>query len=1142
LRLTIAAGKQVTSHPFAEMAANQAEIVELLKALSSADNATRQKAETMYQQAKQSTPDNLMVGMLTVLGNASVEEAVRRHGAVLLRQMMVKGPEKDFVFARIAPQNQQEVASELLKRFEQETVPKLQKKIGDIVSKLVEYVCDKDDPKGSLAPGNPCGWPALLPQVFRMADPSTNTSTDSCEAAIRLLKDCVSTLKDDIVAAKQQLGQVLQLALAHPNLKLRTAALLFVCEIVGETEKKDFAPLMATVPVLIQVLTQLAQAGEEELLQEAIQGMTEVASIEPDFFKQQLQQTMEPAKFMASVARTRQGVESGIRNLALEWLVTYLEKRVKWLTKHLQGFAPLVLEACMELMLEVEDGEEELKVWVNRMDDEEGDEDEDELFHAGEEAIDRVVEAVTMENLGPALFRLIGHFSSQEQWQAKHAALAAVKQTVEYVEEQGHVDEMAKLLLQNVDHPHPRVRYTALHAIGQLANDQAPHFQENWHQTVMATLLKKMDDGCDRVAAMSMSAFVSFGEELDNSLMAGYAPGYMEKLVAKLQTTQHRGLREESITSIAVIAGVIEKDFSRYYDVIMPMLKQFVMHATSEKENRLRGKAFECMSLLGIAVGKEKFLPDANEALSEMMKTSLEADDVQREYIKEASERICQCLKKDFAPFLPNLLVGIFKSLSLEEVNAATANPKGAGADDDDDDQYVQVSTGDGKLVRVRTQKFEEMMQSAQLLHTFVTELESAFMPWVQPTAQALLPILSATDQMAMFCDEVRGVAFQVWALCIKAARAGAKEQGVAPDLAQQLLRTGLQQTFSILEKSQEPEMLGETASGITECVKNAGPGILSSQEILQLVEKIFVLIDQSFERTKSWATAKQKQKAADASTVPRELGDEEDEDERDADADEEQLRRNYEEVLGGIMEVAPAEFVQCLQPCGQKITTWLTSGQKVLALYLACDLLLHLKDQSVAAWPIFMPEVFRALGDADHDLRTAAAYAVNLAAPLQGFAEAAPQAFRSLAQIVGSPRPKKRDNKAKLAFDNSVAALLTLAVEKASLCPAEIQAWPLVIAKLPLKDDEDEAKKVHDKLADLVLQQHEGVLGTNGAHLGAILSVLAEVYHVEDICKKESEEKILKIFTMLPKDRLQAEASKFTEKQQKKIEKMLSS
>lgn len=1123
---------------------DKARFVELLKALQSSDNAVRQKAETMYQQAKQTEPDQLVIGMMTVLGSAEVEESVRRHDAVLLRRLVMKGPDKDFLFPRITPAHQQEVAAELLRRFEQETaLPKLQKKIGEVVSKLAEFVCDKEDPRGSLAPpGSPCGWPALLPQAFRMANAATAASAESCEAAIRLLKDVVPTLKDEIVSAKQELGVILQNALAHASLKLRTAGLLLVCEIVGETEKKSWAPLLATAPVMVQVLTQLAQAKDEELLQEAIQALTEVAAVEPDFFKAQLQQTMEPAKFMASVARSREGVETGLRNLALEWLVTFMEKRVKWITKHLQPFMPLCLEACMAMMLEVEDGEQELKTWIEHMDDEEGEEDEDELYHAGEEAIDRVVEAAGMEALAGPLLQLIGHYTQQASWQAKHAALAAIKQTVEYVEEKPHVDGMAKLLLEHVDHPHPRVRYTALHAIGQLANDQAPHFQEHWYLTVMPVLLKKMDDPVDRVAAMAMSAFVSFGEELDTSLMLEYAQGFMEKLVAKLQQTQHRGVREESITSIAVIAGVIEKDFSRYYDGIMPMLKQFIIHCKGEKENRLRGKSFECMSLLGIAVGKEKFKADASEAISEMMKTPLEADDVQREYIKEASERICQCLKEDFAPFLPNLLVGIFKSLSLDELNEGS-QPQDASVADDDDDAYIQVSTGEGKVVRVRTQKFEEMMQSVQLLHTFCTELEGAFFDWVKPTANVLLPLLSTSDEISMLCDEVRGTALQTWGLLIKCARIGAKARNMPNDMAKELLRTGLQSTFAILEKNPDAEMLSETACGITECIKNVGPGVLTREETTLLVGRIFVLMEQSMHRSIEMQKHKDKQKHE---ATQLQLHDEEDDDDPDPDAEEEQLRRNYEEVLGGLMEVAPAEFLPSLPQCSQCIAGWLQTKQhKVLALYLACDLIKHLREQSESVWPIFMPTVFQTLTtttDDEAEARTACAYAINLAAPLASFAQAAPQAFTTLSRLVGGPKPKKRDDKGKLALDNAVAALLTLAKEKPSHCPPEIQAWQLVLNRLPLRDDEDEAKTVHGKLVDLVMEQHQGLLGPDRSNLPTVLAVLAEVYKAEGICDKATDEKILQVFRLIPRDMLASLAPRFSEKQRKKIEKMLSS
>jgi len=299
--------------------------------------------------------------------------------------------------------------------------------------------------------------------------------------------------------------------------------------------------------------------------------------------------------------------------------------------------------------------------------------------------------------------------------------------------------------------------------------------------------------------------------------------------------------------------------------------------------------------------------------------------------------------------------------------------------------------------------------------------------------------------------------------------------------------------------------------------------------------------MEESFKRSAEWAAEKTKEKAA-AAGLPAQLGDEEEDDERDPDAEEEQLRRNYEEILGAVMEVAPAEFLQCLMPCSEKIKLWIANNQIVLALYLACDLILHLKEQSLPAWPNFMPKVFEALGSTDPDARTAASYAVNLAAPLAAFNEAAPQAFRILTQIVSGPRPKKRDEKAKLAFDNAVAGLLTLAVEKSEHCPAELQgAWPAIIAKLPIRDDEDEAKKVHDKVADLVLAQHKGILGPDTANLGPVLAILAEVFHVENICKKETEEKILKIFKLLPQDVLKAKSGSFSEKQQRKIEKMLS-
>lgn len=1102
---------------------------ELLKALLSPTNTERQQAETMYQQAKTGDPEQLIVGLMSVLAADGIDESIAGQAAILIRQLVTQGSEKDFAFARLRHEVKAQVAQELLRRFEIEGRPKLQKKVAETVARLAEVCCDKDDQRGWLGSGT-CGWPALLPQCFRMADPASNTNPVTCEAAIRLLKDLVPTLKDEIVRAQQQLGPVLQNSFQHSEARVKIAAALLVCEIVGSVEKKAWAALTPTAPVLTQVLMSTSQPHLSEELQELLQAFVETAEVEPDFFKQQLQSTLEPAKVMSQLVKTK-GLDDGVRNLALEFLVSYTEKKPKWLAKSLPALPALAIECCMDMMLEIEDGDAELKEWAERMDDEEGEEDSDELFHAGEQAIDRVVEAMGMESVSQALFAKVGEFTAKAQWQAKHAALAAMKQTVEYMEETDHVNEVAKLLLAHVDHAHPRVRYISLHAIGQLANDQAPHFQDTWHTTVMPQLLRKMDDQVDRVAAMAMSAFVSFGEELDKTLMLSYANGFMEKLVTKLRSSQHRMVQEECITSIAVIAGVIENDFSQYYDGMMPMLKNFVMNATDVKQSRLRGKAFECMSLLGIAVGKEKFLPDAREAIGHMMNLSAEADDLQREYIKEASERICKCLKNDFAPFLPAMLPKIFKALQLEGESVV------AGKEDDDDDEFVTVTTGQGQLMKVRTAKFEEATQSVQLITTFGSEMEGSYYDYIHPTAQALLPLLSHDNDLAVLCDEARSAAYQAWALMVKCARIGAQERNLPATICNEMVKTFLEKVMVIVDHEKDPDSIREAMVGIAQTLKNGGQGMIASDVALNLVRRLFGLIDESMHRTVK--IAQSKKEAAEGLTP-----DLADDDEEDTSADdEEHCRRACEDAMGAVMEVAPIEFIQCLPDVSQKLQQWLnTKEHRCLGLFLACDMLQHLKEKSEPVWPIFMPVVFTALKDSDPDVRIPAAYAVNLAALIPTFAQAAPEAYRSLGQILSAPTPKKRDEKGKVALDNATAALLSLATHRPDACPAEVPAWQLIVARLPIKDDEEEARKVHKAIVDLLVAQNAGLLGPDGAHLGKIMSALAEVYKQEDLCEKETDEKIKHVFKMIPGDRLRALGSSFTEKQAKKIEAMLSS
>lgn len=63
---------------------------------------------------------------------------------------------------------------------------------------------------------------------------------------------------------------------------------------------------------------------------------------------------------------------------------------------------------------------------------------------------------------------------------------------------------------------------------------------------------------------------------------------------------------EQVVTSIASVADTAEERFVPYYDLFMPSLKHIVENAVQKELRLLRGKTIECISLIGLAVGKEK--------------------------------------------------------------------------------------------------------------------------------------------------------------------------------------------------------------------------------------------------------------------------------------------------------------------------------------------------------------------------------------------------------------------------------------------------------------------------------------------------------------------------------------------------------
>ena len=79
----------------------------------------------------------------------------------------------------------------------------------------------------------------------------------------------------------------------------------------------------------------------------------------------------------------------------------------------------------------------------------------------------------------------------------------------------------------------------------------------------------------------------------------------------------------------------------------MPCLKYILQNATQSEFRLMRGKTIECMSLIGLAVGKDRFLPDAQEIMTVLLKSQSEFGATDSD-IDSDDPQVCGVLKHEF--------------------------------------------------------------------------------------------------------------------------------------------------------------------------------------------------------------------------------------------------------------------------------------------------------------------------------------------------------------------------------------------------------------------------------------------------------------------------------------------------------------
>ncbi|WWC90695.1 uncharacterized protein L201_005632 [Kwoniella dendrophila CBS 6074] len=616
------------------------------------------------------------------------------------------------------------------------------------------------------------------------------------------LLDMTPTLLVDSVSdplPAPQLAQILLAGMNDPSVDVRVEAMKAVRSVLfeGVTGKEREEIGSQLVHQAFQALSRLPP----KLLSHALVPLVDLASVHPNLFLPALNDILP---YLLSMISPPAGPSSHqfspypnsnlpledweeIANPASEILLSLCEMRPSQMDEWESGRVGRELVGLL-IGRQVGSLEEDCQDWLITHDP---DEEDEEYPVFAEEALDRLAHALGGTTLLPAVSNQVQSLLTQEDWRCRYCALVAIAAVSEgcFEELNPRIRDVLTIISPTAKDPHPRVRYAFLQCIGQLCSDCEGTMQRDYADDVLQICLALLEDPVTRVCAHSAACLTNFFQDVEPESFSRY----LDPLVKALLTQFHSGplyLKEQVLATMSnVVLGAMET-FIPYYRTVMDLAIHTLKTATSEEQQQLQGRAMECATLIGSAVGKSTFAGDA-VTIAQIMLTvqnSLQPDDKRTSYLMDAWTSLCVTLRDDFEPFLPQVIPPLLKAASYQPPKSDTLLSSFEDSTLDTEDA----------LVASNTSEMDEKIQAFSNLTLYAFNMRGKLRPWLEPSMQLSLDAL-----VNRYSEDVKEAA----AFLVPGLLQVAKESGAWNDTPNNLIEV-FQRIINAIVKEHDPSNL----------------------------------------------------------------------------------------------------------------------------------------------------------------------------------------------------------------------------------------------------------------------------------------------------------------------------------------------
>ncbi|CAD8204866.1 unnamed protein product [Paramecium octaurelia] len=1069
----------------------QEQLLNVIHGVFSPDNATRQKAEELLAQYRDSQPSEFVTAMLHLCRHEELK--IRQFAPVYLRNSLSNYSPKSHknVWSLLAPETQEIVKVSLFQLLELETSSNVRSQLCDTIGELGGSLFE-DETKNS--------WPNLLQTLWQLF---LSPKNDLIECGFKILANLFTYAIDLFNKHQADLHTLFIQGLASPDQKIKTATIQAIGNYVTTSEPKQYRAFQDLIPNLMQSALSVTIA-DQTLGEDIMETFSEIVDAEPKFFRKQINVFFNG---IAAIFRESQ-IEQGLKRIGTETLISLAEKFPRVFKQDKQYLSQLV-EMIFFHMIQISQTvtEEWMKPAEGFNDDIQQDED-CETTRFGMSSIDRLIESIGDKEMLPVLSPIVNQLLQHQDWRYKYAAILALSQVGEYIEEVAEVKPIIDLVSPMLSDSNPMIRYAVCHAIGQIADDMKPKFQENYLHLIVPQFLTRLQvEDVPRVTSHILAALTNFVEGTETGIES-----YLQNLIQLTIQYLNNGIsivKENAMSALAATAESSKQQFLPYVNEIVPLLFQVFQNHQNKEYRQLKGQTIETITLIASAVGQASFQPFLAETvriLIQVQTSQLEAVDPQKSYVLSGWQRLALVCPQQIAVYLPEIIPSLFQLVQ----------------------QVFKVHTGTADE-EFHTYDNEEAEVAIHMLSVFIEELKESFFPYFDSCTQLIVPLCNFNTD-----ENIRSAACKCLVSLIENVK--------ATNNVQQLVN-GAKYFLGIIleaaEKEFDPMVIIEQVDCIKEIIDIVGQPFMTTEEVTQLSDKVFKLLLESDKRkAENEKMSKEEDVDEDEKTVIKEETE-----------TEEELHVKIAECIGSIFkthkdQVQPLYEVICNQILPKVLDPTQSPKMHQFGIFLIDDMVEYLGYPYVQGKLHDFAQALTVYAvDKVCFVRQAAVYGIGIMAlntPEQLYINVAP--ILSKALVDSLKVDKNQDDTEKQhghARDNSIAALgKIIKYQSKSLGGDLAQGLQTWLHLLPLKYDKPEARLQHEQLADFVIADCNQLINGKPENALQILKVFANTYKT-----KRSSEAIdtkissaLKVFEQTQGQNVQAIFGMLSQEEQKKL------